>query len=83
MEKQKEQPKFNAESELRSDLWDKMSLNDLWLQRVLLNNRMMFVQGLGKIGMYEQMARSMKFLDTLIEERTKKETNIADSVVIR
>ena len=83
MDKKKEQPRFNPETELRSDLWRTLSLNDLWLQRILLNQRIATVQQLNNVGMAKQMLRGLQQLDVLIEEKSKNETDLSDRIVIR
>ena len=64
---------FDPEKELRSDLWDKLTLNELWLQKILLQQRMDFCGSRGKVEMRKQMERGMKFLEVRIQERSKKE----------
>lgn len=62
---------FDPNKHLRSDLWSKMSLNDLWLQKILLQQRIDFANQMGNIGLKEQMERGMKMLQVYIEEKSK------------
>ena len=64
---------FDPNTELRSDFWDKLTLNELWLQKILLQQRIDFCNSRGKVDMRKQMERGMKFLEVRIQERSKKE----------
>lgn len=64
---------FDPNTELRSDMWSKLSLNELWLQKILLQQRIDFCIQLKKYGMKKQMERSMAFLQALIDEKSKAE----------
>lgn len=82
-EKQRTETNFDPNRDLRSDKWEKLGVNDLWAQRILLNSRIATVEQLGSATIALQMRRSLMFLDALIEEKTQKESNIADQVVVR
>lgn len=64
---------FDPDTELRSDMWEKLSLNDLWLQKILLQQRINYCISTGKIDMRKQMERGMAFLQALIDEKSRKE----------
>lgn len=66
-------PSFDPNTELRSDLWENLSLNDLWLQKILLQQRINYCVSTGKIDIRKQMERGMKFLQVIIEEKSRKE----------
>lgn len=84
IKKQQKQPttsKFNAGSDIRSDLWHDLSLSDLWRQYALLQERISFCQQLGdKMGMQLQLERGMNHLEALLAE---KGTIDANAIVIR
>lgn len=63
--------KFNPETTLRADLWPKLSLNDLWLQKILLQQRINIANNIGNVGLKEQLERGMKFLQVHIDEKNK------------
>ena len=64
---------FDPNTELRSDMWDKLTLNELWLQKILLQQRIDFCNSIKKYELKQQMERGMKFLQVRIDEQNKKE----------
>ena len=69
--------KFDPNTELRSDLWEDMPLNDLWLQKILLQEKIGFCSQIGNANMKIQMDRAMTVLQMIIEEKqTVSDTNI-------
>ena len=61
--------KFDPNTELRSDMWGNMPLNDLWLQKILLQEKINFCNQIGNGNMKIQLERAMAFLQALIEEK--------------
>lgn len=80
MEERKELS-FDPNTELRSDMWEQLSLQDLWLQKILLQQRINICNSTGKIEVRNQLERGMKFLQVHIDEKSKKES-IENSVFI-
>ena len=61
--------KFDPNTELRSDLWETMSLNDLWLQKILMQQKIDFANNIGNSALKIQLERGMQVLQVLIEEK--------------
>lgn len=64
---------FDVTKQVRSDKWDTMSLNDLWHQKILLQDKINYCSLIGQVAMIEQMERGMKLLHALIEEKSVEE----------
>ena len=64
---------YNPEKDLRADLWDTMPLQELWQQKVVMNNRITYLQQMGRNDIALQVARGMQRLEVLIEEHGKDE----------
>jgi len=64
---------LSPEKHVRSDLWEKMNLYDLWNQRTLMNNKIVYLQSMGRQDIALQVVRGMAALEVMIEEKTKDE----------
>jgi hypothetical protein len=60
---------FDPTKELRSDYWQKMKLTDLWSQKMLLDERILFASSAGKIEMQAQLMRGSKQLEAVIRNK--------------
>lgn len=81
--KEEQKLNFNPETEICSELWKDMSVNDLWLQKMLITQRISICKSYAKPEMYLQMEKGLKFLDAILEEKINKDRSVADSVVMR
>lgn len=78
---EKKKLSFDPNTDLRSDMWEQLSLQDLWLQKILLQQRINICISTGKVEVRKQLEKGMKFLQVYIDEKGKKES-IENSVFI-
>lgn len=64
---------FDPQKDLRSDVWDSLKLDDLWHQRILLQDKINYCLTIGQGGMAQQMDSGLRHLDVLIQERSMEE----------
>lgn len=64
---------FDVTKDLRADKWEQLSLNDLWHQKILLQDKINFCNSIDQIAMVEQMTKGMMRLQALIEEKSVEE----------
>lgn len=60
---------FDPTKELRSDHWKDMKMTDLWSQKMLLDERIAFASGAGKIEMQAQLMRGRTLLESIIRAK--------------
>ena len=70
---------FDPNTQLRADLWDQMSVNDLWLQHVIIQKRLLGARSIGNYPMEQQIQKGLDRLLLLIEE---KSTDIKDNSLV-
>ena len=66
---------FNPEKHLRADMWDSLSVADLWSQRLLLQARINMAGNVGHKVIQQQLMQGMKRLELIIEEKTLEQQN--------
>lgn len=79
-----EEQTVDLTKELRADLWDSLSLHDLWKQEILLKERINFAAHMNNQPMLVQMQRGLMHLQQVIklkEEENQKRHKV-DSVTI-
>lgn len=64
---------FDPTTTLRADKWDTMGLQDLWHQKILLQEKINYCNSIGQMQMVQQMENGMKRLHARIEEKSVEE----------